>query len=108
MCFDAIFFFLCYSSILIGKEYIIKMAEIIVYTTNYCPYCIKVKQLLTKKNVEFIEIDLTNDDVGRMTLVEKSGGRKTVPQVFVNGQHIGGCDDLYSLEAKGELDSLLA
>jgi glutaredoxin 3 len=58
--------------------------------------------------VEFEEIDLTNDDTGRMQLVEKSGGRKTVPQIFVNGQHIGGCDDLFSLDAKKELDTLLA
>lgn len=84
------------------------MAEVIVYTTNYCPYCIKAKQILLKKNVEFTEIDLTNDDAGRIELVEKSGGRKTVPQVFIDGKHIGGCDDLYELDAKGELDSLLA
>jgi glutaredoxin 3 len=84
------------------------MAEIIIYTTNYCPYCVKAKQLLRKKGVEFEEIDLTNDDTGRMQLVEKSGGRKTVPQIFVNGQHIGGCDDLFSLDAKKELDTLLA
>ncbi len=83
------------------------MAEIIIYTTNYCPYCVKVKQLLRKKGVEFEEIDLTNDDAGRVELVEKSGGRKTVPQVFVNGQHVGGCDDLFALDAKGELDTLL-
>ncbi len=84
------------------------MAEIIIYTTNYCPYCVKAKQLLRKKGVEFEEIDLTNDDTGRMQLVEKSGGRKTVPQIFVNGQHIGGCDDLFSLYAKREIDTLLA
>ena len=85
-----------------------EMAEIIVYTTNYCPYCIKVKQLLIKKGVEFKEIDLTDNDAERMRLVEKSGGRKTVPQIFVNDKHIGGCDDLFALDAKGELDSLLA
>ncbi len=84
------------------------MAEIIIYTTNYCPYCVKAKQLLRTKGLEFEEIDLTNDDAGRMQLVEKSGGRKTVPQIFVNGQHIGGCDDLFSLDAKKELDTLLA
>jgi glutaredoxin 3 len=84
------------------------MAEIIIYTTNYCPYCVKAKQLLRKKGVEFEEIDLTNDDTGRIQLVEKSGGRKTVPQIFINGQHIGGCDDLFSLDAKKELDTLLA
>jgi glutaredoxin 3 len=84
------------------------MPEIIIYTTNYCPYCVKAKQLLRNKGVEFEEIDLTNDDTGRIQLVEKSGGRKTVPQIFVNGKHIGGCDDLFSLDAKKELDTLLA
>jgi len=83
------------------------MANVVVYTTNYCPYCVKVKQLLKNKGVEFQEIDLSNDDAGRVELVNMSGGRKTVPQVFINGQHIGGCDDLFALDAKKELDLLL-
>lgn len=83
------------------------MAKIVVYTTNYCPYCVKAKQLLTKKGVEFTEIDLTHNDAARLDLVKKAGGRKTVPQIFINDQHIGGCDDLYALDAKGELDPLL-
>jgi len=83
------------------------MANVVVYTTNYCPYCVKVKQLLKSKGVEFQEIDLSNDDAGRLELVNMSGGRKTVPQVFINGQHIGGCDDLFALDAKKELDLLL-
>lgn len=83
------------------------MANVVVYTTNYCPYCVKVKQLLKSKGVEFQEIDLSNDDTGRVELVNISGGRKTVPQVFINGQHIGGCDDLFALDAKKELDLLL-
>lgn len=83
------------------------MANVVVYTTNYCPYCVKVKQLLKNKGVEFQEIDLSNDDTGRVELVNMSGGRKTVPQVFINGQHIGGCDDLFALDAKKELDLLL-
>jgi len=83
------------------------MANVVVYTTNYCPYCVKVKQLLKSKGVEFQEIDLSNDDTGRIELVNISGGRKTVPQVFINGQHIGGCDDLFALDAKKELDLLL-
>ena len=84
------------------------MAEIIIYTTNYCPYCVKAKQLLLNKGVDFEEIDLTNDDDGRIQLVERSGGRKTVPQIFIDGKHIGGCDDLFSLDANKELDTLLA
>ena len=83
------------------------IAEVVIYTTNYCPYCTKVKLLFKKKGVNFTEIDLTNDEEGRLTLIEKAGGRKTVPQVFINGKHLGGCDDLYSMDAKGELDSLL-
>lgn len=88
-------------------DLVIKMAEIVIYTTNYCPYCVKAKQLLIKKGVEFEEFDLTDNDEARIALVEKSGGRKTVPQIFINDQHIGGCDDLYALDAKGELDTLL-
>lgn len=84
------------------------MANIEVYTTNYCPYCVRAKDLLKKKGAAFKEIDVTTDTAGREALVAKSGGRKTVPQIFINGQHIGGCDDLYALDAKGGLDPLLA
>lgn len=84
------------------------MAEVIIYTTNYCPYCVKAKQLLERKGIAFEEIDLTNDDEGRLELVQRSGGYKTVPQIFINGRHVGGCDDLFELDAKKELDSLLA
>ena len=83
------------------------MTNIIIYTTTYCPYCEKAKKLLDKKQVEYTEIDLTNDDQGRIDLVSKSNGRKTVPQIFINNKHIGGCDDLYALEANQELDRLL-
>ncbi len=85
----------------------IKMAEVIIYTTNYCPYCVKAKQLLLKKGVIFKEIDVTNNDAARLALVENSGGRKTVPQIFIDDKSIGGCDDLYDLDTKGELDPLL-
>lgn len=78
-----------------------------VYTTNYCPYCVRAKDLLKKKGVEFTEIDLTEDQEGREELVIKSGGRRTVPQIFIHGTHVGGCDDLYALENEGKLDSLL-
>lgn len=79
-----------------------------LYTTTYCPYCVKAKALLTRKGAKFEEIDVTGDDAARMALVEKSGGRKTVPQIFIHGQHIGGCDDLYALDKEGKLDALLA
>ena len=78
-----------------------------IYTTNYCPYCVKAKKLLTDKGVSFDEIDLTDDTAGREQLVIKAGGRKTVPQIFIGDTHVDGCDDLYALEAAGKLDPLL-
>lgn len=78
-----------------------------IYTTTYCPYCVKAKELLKRKGASFEEIDVTGDDAARMALVEKSGGRKTVPQIFIHDQHIGGCDDLYALDKEGKLDALL-
>lgn len=84
------------------------MAEIIMYTTTYCPYCVKAKELFKRKGVEVSkEIDVTTSDELRMEMMEKSGGRKTVPQIFINGKHVGGCDDTYALDASGELDKLL-
>lgn len=83
------------------------MAEVIIYTTQVCPYCVKAKMLLKKKNATYQEIDASDDKV-REELLKKSGGRRTVPQVFINGTHVGGCDDLYELDAKGELDKMLA
>ncbi len=84
------------------------MAQVEIYTTNVCPYCVKAKRLLDAKDVDYKEIDLTGDDEGRMDLLKKSNGMRTVPQIFINGQHIGGCDNLYELEDKGELDRLLS
>jgi glutaredoxin 3 len=84
------------------------MPNIELFTTDYCPYCKKAKALLDKKGAKYQEIDLTHDEAGRLKLVERSGGRKTVPQIFIGGKHIGGCDDLYALDQKGGLDPLLA
>lgn len=83
------------------------MTTIQIYTTTYCPYCVKAKDLLKRKGAAFEEIDVTGDEAARLALVEKSGGRKTVPQIFIGGKHIGGCDDLYALDKAGELDGLL-
>ena len=83
------------------------MAKIEIFTADYCPYCKKAKALLDKKGVAYAETDLTHDEAGRLRLVERSGGRKTVPQIFINNQHIGGCDELYALDQKGGLDPLL-
>ncbi len=84
------------------------MANVEIYTTKTCPYCVRAKNLLNAKDVDFKEIDVTGDDAGREALLKRSGGMRTVPQIFINGQHIGGCDNLYELEEKGELSQLLA
>ncbi len=78
-----------------------------VYSTTYCPYCDKAKNLLKAKGISYQEIDVTNDLELRQKLVEKAQGRKTVPQIFINDQHIGGFDDLDNCEKTGELDRML-
>ncbi|AMP89138.1 glutaredoxin 3 [Legionella pneumophila] len=82
------------------------MNEVILYTTAYCPYCIKAKELLDKKKVIYSEIRVDLQPELREEMIQKSG-RRTVPQIFINGQAIGGCDDLYALEAQGTLNELL-
>ena len=84
------------------------MSKVVIYTKDYCPYCTKAKQLLDIKKADYDEIDITNDASQIQEMLKKSGGRKTVPQIFINNKHIGGCDDLYALNEKGELDKLLA
>ncbi len=83
------------------------MTKIEIYTKSTCPYCIKAKILLDQKGAQYEEISVEGNDLLREQLVKKSSGRKTVPQIFINDQHIGGCDDLYSLEEEGKLDNLL-
>ena len=77
-----------------------------IYTTPYCPYCMRAKSLLNRKGVKFEEIDVS-EPAARQAMVERARGGYTVPQIFIGGQHAGGCDDLYALDAKGELDRLL-
>ncbi|HNQ91967.1 MAG TPA: glutaredoxin 3 [Alphaproteobacteria bacterium] len=84
------------------------MAKVEVYTTDYCPYCVRAKQLLDVKDVDYTEIDVTNDDGARVALVQKAQGRRTVPQIFINDKAVGGYDDLRALEEAGELDKMLA
>ncbi len=81
--------------------------KIIIYTKSYCPYCVKAKQLLKNKNVDFTEIDITNNQSLIEELLLKSSGLKTVPQIFIDDFHVGGCDDLHALNDKGELDKML-
>jgi glutaredoxin 3 len=84
------------------------MASIEIYTTRYCPYCHAAKGLLGRKGIVFKEIDVTGNWQGRQKMVERANGRSTVPQIFIGSTHVGGCDDLYALEAEGKLDPLLA
>lgn len=85
-----------------------KMPEVVMYTTTYCGYCHRAKMLMEEKKVAFEEInlDLESDRFGEM--ISRADGRRTVPQIFINGQGIGGCDEMYDLEQKGQLDDLLA
>ena len=83
------------------------MADITVYSSLLCPYCTRAKSLLDMKGAEYREIDVTMDRAGFDTMVERAGGRRTVPQVFIDGRHIGGSDDLAALDAGGGLDTLL-
>jgi glutaredoxin 3 len=82
------------------------MTNITVYTTDYCPYCVKAKMLLQKKKVNFKEIKIS-DDQTRETMIKKSGGKRTVPQIFINDFHVGGSDELHDLDRQGKLDELL-
>jgi len=84
------------------------MARVEIYTTPTCPYCIAAKGLLTRKGAAFEEISVAGDPEGRRAMSARAGGRTTVPQIFINGRHIGGCDDLHALDDAGGLDPLLA
>lgn len=83
------------------------MAQIIIYTKSYCPYCDRAKQLFKIKSLEFTEISVEHDQALFEEMVAKTGGRRTVPQIFINNQHIGGCDDLMLLNQTGKLDQAL-
>ncbi len=84
------------------------MAKVEIYTSPLCPYCWRAKRLLGAKGVAFEEIDLWTDPARRSEMIERSEGRTTVPQIFIDGRLIGGSDDLHELERRGELDRLLA
>lgn len=84
------------------------MRPITIYTTMFCPYCHSAKRLLTKKGAEFTEIDVTMKPGIREEMIRRAGGERTVPQIFIGEHHVGGSDELHALDAKGELDALLA
>ena len=83
------------------------MQNIEIYTQSWCPFCERAIHVLTKKGVEFREIDAPNGSASRLEARERSGGRTTVPQIFIGGTHIGGCDELLALDRAGKLNSLL-
>lgn len=83
-------------------------ANVEIYTWSTCPYCIRAKKLLNGKGVAFTEYSLDGDEPGRDKMAERTGGKRSVPQIFINEQHIGGCDDIHALDAQGGLDPLLA
>lgn len=82
-------------------------ATVEIYTWSMCPFCIRAKSLLNKKGVEFTEYCIDGDESARAKMAQRANGRRSLPQIFINDQHIGGCDDLYALNAQGKLDPLL-
>lgn len=80
--------------------------DVILFTTGWCPFCRRAKTLLKEKGVVWTELDIDEDPLHRQAMLETSG-RNTVPQIFINGTHVGGCDDLFALDVTGELDKLL-
>ncbi len=84
------------------------MKPVEIYTTQTCPYCIAAKRLLVKKGVDFKEIDVVGQPQLRAAMTQKAGGRTSVPQIFIDGKHVGGCDDLHALDHAGKLDPMLA
>jgi len=84
------------------------MAAVEIYTREFCYYCHSAKELLNRKKVSFTEIDITGRPELRNEMIQRTNGRKTVPQIFVGPTHVGGCDDLYALDAAGQLDGLVA
>jgi len=78
-----------------------------IYTWSRCPFCIRAKQLLDRKGVNYTEYVIDGDEAARAQMAKRANGRRSVPQIFIDNQHIGGCDDLYQLEAQGGLDPLL-
>ena len=84
------------------------MAKVEIYTKTFCGFCIRAKRLLDMKKVDYEEYSVDMGGEKKTEMVQRAGGRMTVPQIFVNGRHIGGCDELMSLEQQGKLDELLA
>jgi glutaredoxin 3 len=82
-------------------------AKIEVYTWRTCPFCLRAKDLLKQKGVTFTEYSIDGDEAARASMAKRANGRRSVPQIFIDDQHVGGCDDLYALDRAGKLDPLL-
>ncbi len=83
------------------------MPNVEIYSSNTCPYCVRAKQLLDSKGVDYVEYNISNDLDARAKMMDRTNGARSVPQIFINDKHYGGCDDLYALEAEGKLDIIL-
>jgi len=83
------------------------MAQVTMYSSFLCGFCYRAKQLLKQKGVAWEEIDVLTHPGRKKEMIERANGKRTVPQIFINGQHVGGCDELYALEREGRLDALL-
>jgi len=83
------------------------MAEVELYTTPFCPYCTRARALLDRKGVAFTDIDITEEPGRRAEMIRRAGGRTSVPQIFIDGEHIGGSDELVALDRAGALDPKL-
>ena len=83
------------------------MAKVEIYTTQFCPYCHRAKRLLQERGASYTEIDVMMDGAKRKEMIDRAGGRRSVPQIFINGHHVGGSDELYALDREGKLAPML-
>lgn len=83
-------------------------ANVEIYTWSTCPFCIRAKALLNKKGVDFTEYCIDGDEAARAEMADRANGRRSLPQIFIDGVHVGGCDDLHALDRQGKLDTMLA
>jgi glutaredoxin 3 len=82
-------------------------AKVEIYTWRTCPFCIRAKSLLNQKGVDFIEYSIDGDEAARATMAQRANGKRSLPQIFINDEHVGGCDDIHALDRQGQLDQLL-
>lgn len=82
-------------------------AKVEIYTWSTCPFCNRAKNLLLNKGVDFIEYNIDGNEVARTEMAQRANGKRSLPQIFINNHHIGGCDNLYTLDSAGQLDTLL-